>query len=187
MKTASEMRSGMVVRLDGELYRVTHAEYHAGGGQMHGAVHAKLRNVATGGATERRFRHDERFEDVDLGRQTMEFLYRDADTCVFMHPDTYEQMELPGESLGPFLPFLQPNDSVQVAMFEGSAVEVIYPDSVEVRVETTAEPLHIQDSSVLQEAILEGGIEVHVPQFVKSGDAIRIEVESHKYLSRVRH
>ncbi len=187
MKPASEMRPGMVVRLDDELYRVIHAEYHSGGGQMHGAVHAKLRNVRTGGATERRFRHDERFEDVDLGRQTMEFLYRDAETCGFMHPDTYEQMELPVEALGPFLPFLQPNDSVQVAMFEGSPVEVITPESAEVRVETTAEPLHIQNASFLKEATLEGGIEVHVPQFIKSGDAIRIEVESHKYLARVRH
>ena len=186
MKTASEMRSGTVVRLDDELYRVTHAEYHAGGGQMHGAVHAKLRNVRTGGATERRFRHDERVEEVELARQTMEFLYRDADTSVFMHPETFEQMELPNDSLGPFLPFLHPNDSVQVSLFEGSLVEVIWPESAEVRVETTPEPLHIHDSSVLKEATLEGGIEAHVPQFIKSGDTVRIEVESHKYLSRVR-
>ena len=186
MKPASEIRSGTVVRLEDELYRVTHAEYHAGGGQMHGAVHAKLRNVRTGGATERRFRHDERFEEVDLERQTMEYLYQDGDQCVFMHPETYEQMGLAKESLGPYLQFLQPNDSVQVFLFEGLAVEVIYPESVEVRVETTAEPLHIQDSSVFKEALLKGGIKVHVPQFIKSGDTIRLEVESHKYLSRVR-
>ena len=184
MKPASEMRSGMAVRMGGELYRVTHAEYHAGGGQMHGAVHARFRNIRTGGVTERRFRHDERFEEVELTRQTMEFLYQDGDMCVFMHPETFEQMELARDSLGSYLPFLRPNDSVQVSLFEGALVEVICPQSAEVKVETTAEPLHIQDSSVQKDAMLEGGIEVHVPQFIKTGDTVRIEVESHKYLAR---
>ena len=186
MKPASEMRSGMVVRLDDELFRVIHAEYHAGGGKMHGAVHARLRNVRTGGVTERRFRHDERFEDVDLERQTMEYLYEDGDLCVFMHPETYEQFELPKDSLGPYLPFLQPNDQVQVELFEGSPVVVTWPESADVQVDVTAEPLHIQDSNVLKPATLDNGMEVQVPQFIKSGDTVRIEVETHKYLARVR-
>ncbi len=186
MKPASEIRDGTVVRLDGGLYRVIHAEYHAGGGKMHGSVHARIKSVETAGVTERRFRPEERLEEVELERQTMEYLYQDGDLYVFMHPETYEQIALPQESLGPFLPFLQPNDSLQVAFFDGSPVEVIHPESVEVKVETTADPIHLQDSSVQKEATLANGMEVHVPQFIKSGDTVRIEVESHKYLARVR-
>ena len=166
MKPAAEMRNGMVIRLDGDLYRVIHADYQAGGGKMHGVTHAKLRNIRTAGMTERRFRQDERFEEIELERQIMEFLYLEGDLCVFMHPETYEQMNLPKESLGIFLPFLQPNQSLQVDFFEGEAVDIIYPPSVELHVETTPEPLHIQNSSILKEATLENHMKVQVPQFI---------------------
>jgi elongation factor P len=186
MKTASEMRSGMTIRLDGVPYRVVHAEYHAGGGKMHGAVHAKLKNLESHGLTERRFRQEERFEEIEVERQTMEYLYDEGDLCIFMHPETYEQMGLPKERLGAFLRFLQPNRSVQVELLEGRLLEVICPSSVELKVETTPEALHIENSSVLKNAVLENGLEVQVPQFIKEGDTVRIEVESAKYLERVR-
>ncbi|TNF80529.1 MAG: elongation factor P [Acidobacteria bacterium] len=185
MKPASDMRSGMCIRLDGDLFRVMEAEYHAGGGKMHGSVHAKLRNVATGGLTERRFRQDERFEEVELERESMDFLYEEADGCVFMHPETYEQVTLPKESLGAYLPYVQPNQSLQVEFLDGAPVEVKYPASVELVVDTTPDPIHSDDSNVFKVAILKNGMEVQVPQFVKSGDTIRIEVETGKYLERV--
>lgn len=186
MKPASEMRSGMVIRLDSEIYRVIHAEYHAGGGKMHGAVHAKLAKLEGTGVTERRFRQDERFEELELERQTLEFLYEDGDQSVFMHPETYEQIYLASESLGAYRPFIQPNQTVQVEFLAGEPVTLSCPTTVEVRVETTADPIHSDDSHVLKEATLENGMEVQVPQLIRSGDSIRIEVESHKYLERVR-
>jgi elongation factor P len=187
MKPANEMRSGMVLRLEEDLYRVIEADYHAGVGKMHGVVHAKLRNLRTGNVAERRFRQDERFEEASLERQTMEFLFEDADQCTFMHPDTYEQVSLPKQNLGPFLTFLRPNQSLQVEFFEGSPVEVIYPTLVEVRVETTPDPVHgQQDSNVFKKATLENGLEVLVPQFIKSGDLVKVDVESQKYMGRVK-
>jgi len=68
MKPATEMRAGMVIRLNGDLHRVIHAEYHAGGGKMPGVVHGKLKNLRTSNQAERRFRPEERFEDVSLDR-----------------------------------------------------------------------------------------------------------------------
>ena len=153
---------------------------------MHGAVHAKLSNLETSSVTERRFRQDQRFEELELERQTMEFLYEDGEQSVFMHPDTYEQVYLPSESLGAFQAFIQPNQSVQVELLEGTPLKVSCPSTVDVRVETTPEPIHSDDSSLLKDATLENGMEVQVPQFIKSGDTIRIEVESHKYVDRVR-
>ncbi|MFQ5791181.1 MAG: elongation factor P [Acidobacteriota bacterium] len=187
MKPATEMRSGMVIHLEGDLFRVIEADYHAGGGKMHGAVHAKMRNLRTANVTERRFRQDERFEEVSLERQTMEFLYEDADHCTFMHPETYEQVSLPQQSLGPFLRFLKPNQPVQVEIFEGAPIEVIYPPTVELRVESTPQPVHSQhDSNVYKSATLENGIEVLVPQFIKTGDLVRVDVETGKYVERVK-
>ena len=157
MKSASEMRAGMVIRLDGDLYRVIHAEYHAGGGKMHGAMHAKLRGVQSDRVTERRFRQDERFEEVELEHQTMEFLYEEGDFCVFMHPETYEQVNLPKQSLGSFLPYLEPNQSVKVELLDGVPLQVSYPPTVDLIVESTPEPLHMDDSSVPKDATLPDG------------------------------
>jgi len=186
MKPATEMSPRMVIRLDGEVFRVIQAEYHAGGGKMHGAVHAKLRNVQRGGMTERRFRQDERFEEVEPQRQAMEYLYDDGDLCFFLHPETFEQVALPKESLGSFGRFIESNQRVDVEFLEGSPVQVHYPESVELRVQTTAEPLHTEDASVFKNAILENGMEVEVPQFIKDGDLVRIEVDTGKYLKRIR-
>jgi len=186
MRPAAEMRSGMVIRLDDELYRVIQAEYHAGGGKMHGAMHAKLRSVQSDRVTERRFRQDERFEEVELEHQAMEYLYDDGDFCVLMHPESFEQVNLPKESLGPFLPYLEPNQSLQVELLDGVPLQVDYPTTVDLIVDSTPEPLHMDDSNVPKDATLSNAMEVQVPQFVKEGDTVRIDVETGKFVERVR-
>jgi len=186
MKTAADMRTGMCIRLDNELYRVANADYQGGGGKMHGVTHAKLRNLRTGNVTERRFRDNERFEEIDIERQEMEYLYPEGDECVFMNSETFEQVSLDSKRLGAYLDFIQPNQSVLVGFFEGEALEVICPTSVELQVESTPEPLHIQNSSVLKEATLENGMEIQVPQFIQAGDRVKIDVETHKYQERIR-
>lgn len=186
MRPATELRAGMVIRLDGDVYRVLHAEYHAGGGQMRGAVHARLQNVHTGSITERRFRQEERLEAVELRRQTMEYLYDDGDLCVFMHPETFEQIELPRARLGPFARFIQPNQRVEVRFLDEAPVEVAYPETVDLKVERTSEAIHTEDSTLLKPAVLENGMEVQVPQFVKPGDMVRIEVATGRYVERLR-
>jgi elongation factor P len=186
MKGAADMRSGMVIRLDGELYRVIHAEYHAGGGKMHGAMHAKLRGVQSDRTIDRKFRQEERFEEVELEYQAMEFLYEDGDFCVFMHPESYEQLTLPKDSLGPYLPYMEPNQTVKVELLDGAPLQVSYPSTVELRVELTPEPLHMDDSSVPKDATLANGMEIQVPQYVKEGDTVRIDVETGRFIERVR-
>jgi elongation factor P len=186
MKNVTDVRGGMVVRLEGDLYKVLHAEFHAGGGKMHGNMHAKLRKISTGHVFDKRFRHDEKFEEVTLDKQVMTYLYDDADFCVFMHPETYEQVTLPKESLGAFFPFLKPDQEVQVELFEGQPLEVSTPSSVELVVSETPEGLHGDDSNVFKEATLENEMEVMVPQFIKPGDRIRLDVETRKYVERIR-
>jgi len=186
MVLASDLRPKMVIRLDDRVFRVLQAEYHAGGGKMHGVVHAKLCDVQTGGLTERRFRQNERVEEMELQRQAMEYLYEDGDLCFFMHPETFEQVALEKERLGPFIRYMEPNQRMDVEFLEGTPIQVRCPETVELRVQTTPEPLHMDNSSVLKSAILENGMEVEVPQFIKDGDLVRIEVETGKYLKRIR-
>jgi elongation factor P len=187
MKPATDLRAGMVIRLSGETFRVLEAEYHAGGGKMHGAVHARLRRLDSPHFTERRFRPDERFEELPLERRPMQFLYADADDCTFMDPESYEQVTISREAVGPFQPFLAPEQTLQVEFLEGEPVNVIAPADVTLRVEAAPEPLHgHDDSNVFKAATLENGMEVQVPQFIKTGDLVKISVESGKYLERVK-
>jgi elongation factor P len=187
MKPATDMRAGMVIRLSGEIFRVLEAEYHAGGGKMHGAVHARLRRLDSSHFTERRFRPDERFEELPLEKRSMQFLYADADDCTFMDPESFEQVVIPKASIGPFHQFLAPDQSLQVEFLEGEAVDVITPADVTLRVDSAPEPLHgHDDSNVFKTALLENSMEVQVPQFIKAGDLVKISVESGKYLERVK-
>src|SRR5437879_3437678 len=88
MAVASELRAGMAVRIEGQIYKVLEAEFKTGAGQAGGVVRTKLRNAETGRIWEPHFRADERLEELELERQTMEFLYSDADNCTFMNPET---------------------------------------------------------------------------------------------------
>jgi len=186
MVEASGLRSGMVIRLEGTTYRVVNAEYHAGGGKMGGVAHARLRNLETGSVTERRFRVDERLEDLTSERRTMEFSYQDGDDFVFMDPQTFDQVPIPQRAIGPAARFLQPGIQMAVDFLGERAIGVVMPETVEIRVAETAPPMHAAETSALKEATLENGLVILVPLFIKPGEVIRVDVESGKYVERVK-
>lgn len=177
----------MTIRVEAELYKVISADYHAGGGKMGGVTHAKLRNVKSGATWERRFRAEESIEEVEPERQTMQFLYSDAGTSYFMNPNSFEQIGIENERLGPVAPYLQPEMAVPVEFFEGQPLSAVFPSIVEVRVEQTAPPLHSPGSdNVWKEATLENGVQLLVPPFIATGELIRVEVESGTYVERAK-
>ncbi len=186
MITASQLREGMAVRIEGQVYKVMEAEAKAGGGQLGGLVKAKLRSVTSGRWWEPHFRPDERLEDLELERQTMEFLYADAENCTFMNPESFEQVEVPKSLLGPGADFLQAGMSVPVEFFEGRPISVVLPSVVEARVANTAPPIHSGQDNTYKEATLDNGLKIHVPLFIATGELVRIDVRTGKYLERVR-
>jgi elongation factor P len=187
VKLASDLRTGMAIRVERDIFRVTEAVAHTGSGQMKGFVHARLRNVRTGHLTERRFRPEDRFEEVELDRRVMEYLYDEGDNVVLMHPQSFEQVFLAKASLGPFGRFVRPGQRLEVEFLGEEPLGVAYPKVVDLRVTMTAEPIHMsQDTNVFKEAVLENGLELLVPQFVRQGDLVRVDVESGKYVDRVR-
>ncbi len=187
MVEAAGLRSGMTIRLGGELYKVVAASYHAGGGQMAGAAHARLRNLQTGAVREVRFRPDEIVEDVPLERRSMQVLYRDQEATHFMDSETFEQVSLPNERLGPMAAFLQEGATVPVEFSEGIPVGVVLPDVMEVRVAETAPPTRsVGGENVWKEAKLENGLSVLVPPFIAPGEWIRVEVATGTYVERAR-
>jgi translation elongation factor P/translation initiation factor 5A len=107
MVLASELKSGLVLRIDGEIYRVLQVEVKAGAAKLGGVVKAQLNNLITGSMWERHFRPQERLEEVELQQQAMEFLFSDGESCTFMNPENYEQVEVPRAMIGVAEKFLQ--------------------------------------------------------------------------------
>jgi len=186
MVEASGLKSGMVILLDGELHSVTSTGYHAGGGQQGSAVFTKVRNLKTGHVKELRLHPGDKLEEVVLDHKEMEYLYTDGVAFYFMNPDTFEQISLPSETMGTYEKFLQPNMRIRVQLYEGDPVTIAFPPAVELTIVSTPPGLHEHESSTFKTATLENGMEILVPQFIKEGDTVRIEVASGKYLERVR-
>lgn len=184
MTAASGLRVGGIVRLEKDFYKVLEAVLHSGGGKMGSMVHAKLRNLGTGHVAERRWAPDEKVDDVPVERAKMQFLYAEGDSCHFMNPETYDQMPIGKNTIGPAARFLKENDLIEVEFYEGKALSVHYPAVVEVSVASTGVGLR-QSDSTYKEADLENGMEILVPQFVETGDRIHVEVETGKYVDRV--
>jgi len=158
----------------------------AGAAKLSGVVKTKLRNVTSGRMWEPHFRPDERLEDLELEQQTMEFLFSDADSCTFMNPENFEQIEVPRAILGMAEQFLQPGMQLPVQFFEGRPISAVFPDVVEARVASTAPPAHSQQDSTWKEATLDNGIRIRVPLFIAPGEMVRGEVKTGRYVERAR-
>lgn len=184
MVFASDLAKGMVVRVEGEVYRVLEVESKAAIAKLGGVVKAELSNLRTGNLWEARFRPQERVEDLAVERYFMEFLFRDGDTCTFMNPNSYEQVEIPSQMLGPAVNFLQSGDTVPVEFFEGQPISALVPDILEARVADTTPPTHSQQDSAWKEATLENGVVIRVPLFIAPGENVRVEVRTGRYVER---
>jgi len=186
MVIASELRPGMVIRFEGQVYKVLDVESKAGAAKMGGVVKASLSNLHSGRMLDQHFRPQERLEDLELERHNMEFLYSSDDGVTFMNPVTFEQIEIAREMIGSAEPFLKPEMELPVEFFEGKPVSVVLPQIVEMKIETTAPPIHAQQDSAFKEATLDNGMEIKVPLFIAPGEIVRVEVKTGRYVDRVR-
>lgn len=183
---ATELKTGTVIRHDDELHRVISAEYHAGVGKFGSMMFARVKNLRTGHVRELRLHTTDKLEDVELERREMEYLYNDGAEFYFMNPDTFEQVGLPREAVGANEKFLRPNMRVPVELYEGSLLSIAFPAAVELKVVSAPPGLREHEGATYKTVVLENGMEVLAPQFIKEGDLVKIEVATGKYLERVR-
>lgn len=186
MVIASQVRPGMILKIGEDIFKVFESTYHVGQGKMPGSVHTRAHHVIKGTLKEFRFRPEERLEETQLQRQDMEFLYADAHSVTFMHPETYDQVSIPQEAIGAATKFLRAEMRVPVEFYQGQPVSIAFPTIVEAKVTTTAQPVHQQQDNTLKPATLDNGLEIMVPHFIKPGETVRVEVATEKYVDRVR-
>lgn len=186
MIAATQIKRGMAIKLNGELYRVFSFQ-HITPGNWRGMVQTKLKSLKSGAIIENRFRSEDRIEQAYLETHEMEYLYSDGTDYYFMNTETFEQIHLPVELLEDSIPYLTPNIRIQVEFYEANPIGIELPPSVELKVVSTEPALRgATVSNVNKPATLETGLVIQVPPFVNQGEVIRVDTSEGKYLERVK-
>jgi len=185
MVLASDIKEGTAIQLDGKLYKVLEVVRHAGSGQMQGFIELKMKDVRYGHFADRRFKHTDKLDEVELTKKQMEYIYSDADACNFMDRETFEQVAVPKSSIGQLEKFLREGMKITVELLGEEAVSIQFPRIVELTVASTGPGIREGQDNTMKPATLENGVEILVPQFVVTGDRVRVDTEKMKYVDRV--
>lgn len=182
---STEVRKGMVVMYEGELQLVI-GTYHHTPGNLRAVIQIKMRNLKTGNSKEIRFGSGDKLEIAIIESVDMEYLYAEGDTFVFMNQTNYEQVSLHKDLLGEDVQWLKENMVCKVEFYEGRAIAIQVPFTVELKVVDTEPSLKgATVTNVYKPAKLETGATVPVPPFIEKGETIRVDTRESKYLERV--
>lgn len=185
MLHASEAKAGQVIKLEERLYKILEVNRHAGSGQMQGFVGLKLKDIRFGHVSEKHFKHGDKLEEIGLVKRQMDFLYADPEQCYFMDPVSFEQIGISKEKIGEQEKFLIEGMKILVELFEQEPVTVNIPKVVELKISMTGPGTKGGQDSTMKTATLENGIEILVPQFIETGETVRVDTEKIKYIDRV--
>ena len=186
MLSASDLRKGLKVQIDGSPYIVTDFEFSKPGkGQA--LYRCKMKNMISGNQLVKTYRSNDKFEKAELDERKMQFLYNQGEEFHFMDTDNYEQLSLTKEQMGDNLNYLLENMDVEVLFFDGKPIDITIPTFVNLAV-TKADPWAKGDTSGndTKPVTVQTGYELQVPPFVEEGDKIQIDTRTGQYVTRVK-
>ena len=184
--STNDLKNGMTLDLDGTLFQVVEFQ-HVKPGKGGAFVRTKLRNVKTGAVVERTFNAGVKVGLAIVERKDMQYLYRDGDAFMFMDMETYEQIGVPSNVVGPMAGFLTEGSTASVAMHEGTPIAVELPASVVLTVtETQGAVRGDTRTNVMKPATLNTGHVVQVPLFVGKGEKVKVDTRTGNYIERVK-
>jgi len=186
MIAATQIKRGMTIKLNNELYRVFSFQ-HVTPGNWRGMVQTKLKSLKSGSIIEHRFRSEDRVERAFLETHEVEYLYSDGNDYYFMNTETYEQFPLSADLLEDSIQYMVPNIKMKIEFYETKPIGVELPPSVELRVVSTEPGMRgATVSNVNKPATMETGMVIQVPPFVNEGELIRVDTSEGKYIERVK-
>lgn len=185
MATTNDLKNGMVLDLDGQLWTVVEFQ-HVKPGKGGAFVRTKLKNVLTGRVLDRTFNAGTKVDTATVDRRDMQYLYKDGDDYVFMDPDTYDQVHISSSIVGDAAKYLLENQVATVARHEGEPLYIELPAAVVLEI-TYTEPGLQGDRSTggTKPATLETGAEIQVPLFLETGTKVKVDTRDGSYLGRV--
>jgi elongation factor P len=185
MATTNDLKNGMVLNLDGQLWSVTEFQ-HVKPGKGGAFVRTTLKNVLSGKVVDKTFNAGTKVETATVDKRNMTFLYRDGTDFVFMDGDTFDQIPVPAETVGGGADYLLENTDAVVAVHESVPLYVELPVTMELVVEHTDPGLQGDRSTGgTKPATLETGAQINVPLFVNTGDKLKVDTRDGRYLGRV--
>lgn len=185
MIDAGELKKGITIELDGQLYTILDFQ-HIKMGRGSAQVRLRLRDVRAGHTIERTFQAGEKFNRVRLDQRSAQYLYQDGDLYYFMDTESFEQTPLTSEQLGNALNYLKEEMTLMISRYGDEAVGVELPITVELKIAETG-PSFKGDTSQAgtKPAVLETGVTTQVPFFVNTGDVVRVDTRDGSYVERV--
>ena len=184
MIIAGDFRNGLCFEMDDQVYQVVEFQ-HVKPGKGAAFLRTKYKNVKTGSVVERSFNPNEKFEQAQLTRQDMQFIYADGDLYYFMDQETYEQTPIHQDKIGDGIKFLKEEMVCKVVSYKGDIFQVELPITVVLEI-TECEPGVKGDTAnnASKYATLETGAVVKVPLFVNQGEKIKVDTRTGEYLER---
>ncbi|HEX4085782.1 MAG TPA: elongation factor P [Chthoniobacteraceae bacterium] len=184
MALANDLRKGMAIRYNGNPAIVLEVQ-HRTPGNLRAFVQAIIRYISTGKSADVRFGSTDKVETVDVSRSQLEFSYKDQTGFHFMDPETYETVSLNEDLLKDAKDYLVENLKVEVLSIEGRPVQVDMPSSVVMKVIESAEGVRGDSANNVQKpAVLETGLQITVPLFIKEGELIKVDSRTGAYMGR---
>jgi elongation factor P len=184
MVSTNNLKNGMTLKIDGDLWRVDYFQ-HVKPGKGGAFVRTTLKGVQNGKTIDRTFRAGEDLEQAILEKRSLQYLYRDGEDFVFMDTEHFEQTHVPEKALRTGAKWLKEGDTIDLVFHDEQVVDVNLPASVELAI-TETEPGVQGDrvSGATKPATLETGATVQVPLFINSGERIKVDTRSGEYISR---
>jgi len=182
---AGELKRGITIELDNQLYQVTDYQ-HIKMGRGSAQIKLRLRDIHSSHTIERVFQASEKFNRVFLEYRPMQHLYNDGDLYYFMDTETFDQIQLSADQLDKAVNYLKEGQSLEILTYKGNAIGAELPASVELEV-SEAGPSFKGDTAAggNKPAKLETGITIRVPLFINNGDIIKVDTRTGEYLERV--
>ena len=183
---ATQIRRGMVIVFEGEPCRVVEFRHHTPG-NLRAMVQAKLKNLRTGSSFEHRFRAADSIDPASMETHDLEFLYQGGDTYHFMNTENYDQLEMDEEMLGDNAQWMQPGMKIQAEYYDGKPVGIKMPNSLVLEVVDTAPVMKTATKTASSKpAKLENGVTINVPEFVGTGDKVKVNPTTGEYQERAK-
>lgn len=185
MASTNDIKNGMILDLDGQLWQVLWFQHHKPG-KGNTVVRTKLKNVLTGKIVDKTFNSDTKVDTATVDRRDMQYLYNDGENYVFMDVTSFEQLELRPEVVGDAKDFLLEENTATVAIHEGTPLYIELPASVEMEI-TYTEPGLQGDRSTggTKPATIQTGRQIQVPLFLNVGDRVKVDTRTGDYLGRL--
>jgi elongation factor P len=183
--TTNDLKNGMTLNLDGQLWTVLGFQ-HVKPGKGGAFVRTKIKNVLSGKVVDKTFNAGTKVDVANVDKREMQYLYREGEDFVFMDTETYDQIPITPDTVGDAANYLLEGFEAVVAMYEGNPLYVELPAAVELVIEYT-EPGVQGDRSTggSKPARLETGYEIGVPLFITTGEKVKVDTRSGEYLGRV--